>query len=97
MGYRGGGGGRRNDIGMELNTNINWDLSKLPVFEKNFYHEHPDITAMPEEEASQWRASNEIVCLGKDIPKPVLTFETSPFPGMLIFLFVVSGHLCSQK
>ena len=40
----GGGGGGGGGLGANLRA-INWDLSKLPVFEKNFYYEHPDVTA----------------------------------------------------
>jgi len=43
--------------------------------------EHPDITAMSDEEVRKWREKHEIVVTGKDIPKPVTSFATSPFPG----------------
>jgi ATP-dependent RNA helicase DDX5/DBP2 len=42
-GGHGGGFGNGGDIGAGLRS-INWDLSKLPVFEKNFYMEHPAVT-----------------------------------------------------
>src|SRR5689334_21941409 len=50
-GYGGRGGGDRMDnLGSGL-SNINWDLSKLPPFEKNFYIEHPNVSATTEEDA----------------------------------------------
>jgi hypothetical protein len=44
--------------------------------------EHPDITKRPAEVDEAWRKSNNIEVFGKNIPKPVMTFPTSPFPGM---------------
>jgi len=49
--------------------NIHWDLSKLPVFEKNFYIEHPAVTKRSEADADSWRRSHEITVQGKGIPK----------------------------
>lgn len=68
----GGGGGRGGDsmggIGANLRS-IHWDLSKLPVFEKNFYIEHPAVTARNEGFSDEWRKSNEITVIGRGIPK----------------------------
>ena len=77
----GGGGGRSNELGQGLRA-IEWDLSKLSHFEKNFYHEHPAVTALTDSEIDAWRAKHQITLHGLNIPKPVLTFETSPFPGI---------------
>ncbi len=73
--------GKRDDIGAQLKS-IHWDLSKLPVFEKNFYIEHPDVRKRSEEDAQVWRRSVDITVVGKGIPKPVLTFEEASMPGM---------------
>ena len=43
--------------------------------------EHPDITARPQSAVDAWRNQNNVMVVGKSIPKPVLDFETSPFPG----------------
>ena len=44
-GYGGGyGGDRMGGLGSGLRT-ANFDLSKLPPFEKNFYVEHPHVSA----------------------------------------------------
>lgn len=78
--YRGGGPSRfgnsygsssndpMNGIGANLKT-ITWDLSKLPVFEKNFYFEHPDVSSRTEASAEQWRKSKNITVVGRGIPK----------------------------
>lgn len=70
---------------------IQWDMNQLIKFEKNFYHvsfllvshsqEHPAVTSMSDEEVERWRRDNEIICQGDNIPKPVLSFDVSPFPG----------------
>ncbi len=63
-----GGSFSNGDVGSRLNE-IQWDLSKLPVFEKNFYIEHPAVRNRSEEEAEQWRRSKNITVIGKGIPK----------------------------
>ena len=68
----GGGGGRFGDsmggLGAGLRR-IDFDLSKLPVFEKNFYIEHPAVSKRDEAEAEQWRKSQDIYVVGQGIPK----------------------------
>lgn len=41
------------------------------------------MTRMSEEEVAKWRHDNQIYCHGQNIPKPVLSFDVSPFPGSL--------------
>lgn len=65
--------------------NINWDLSALPVFEKNFYIEHPAVTARSEADAERWRKEQTISIIGTGIPKPVYTFEEASMPGIVHF------------
>ena len=36
----------------------------MPVFEKNFYHEHPAITARSEDEVERWRKEHSIMIQG---------------------------------
>lgn len=71
------------NLGAGLRT-INWDISKLPVFEKNFYIEHPHVSARHESEAESWRRQHEITVQGKGIPKPVLTFEEASMPEYVL-------------
>jgi len=57
----------------------------LIKFEKDFYTEHPDITAMKEEEADRIRKDKVITIIhGKNVPKPVRTFEEASFPDYVI-------------
>eukprot|EP00884_Botryococcus_braunii_P008998 jgi/Botrbrau1/1809/Bobra.146_1s0007.1 len=90
-GYGGGGGGRfgggfggghsRDLDSIHLNRP---DFSKLPHFEKNFYHEHPAVAARSHDEVAYYRASREIHVDGHDVPKPVSTFEEASFPEYVL-------------
>ncbi len=64
----GGGGGGSYGFGGERNgslgsglRNLNWKDANLPVFEKNFYIEHPDVTKRSEQDAQNWRRNNNII------------------------------------
>lgn len=59
---------KKDSIGQNLQQ-IQWDLSKLPIFEKNFYIEHPAVTSRPESFSDHWRKSKSIIVMGKGIPK----------------------------
>ncbi|TMW64904.1 hypothetical protein Poli38472_009071 [Pythium oligandrum] len=86
-GYGGGdrfGGSGAGALGANLDTNIQWDLEKLPVFEKNFYYEHPDVARRPDSEYEQWKRENDITVFGKNVPKCVLTFEEASFPEYVL-------------
>ena len=54
-----------------------------PPFEKNFYVEHPDVTARSEAEVAAYRARREIHVEGTGVPKPVQSFDEASFPGKL--------------
>ena len=82
-GSSGGFGSGAGGLGAGLRT-ISWDLSKLPVFEKNFYFEHPAVTKRDEAFSDQWRKSKDITVIGNGIPKPVLTFEEASMPEYVL-------------
>lgn len=64
-----------------------------PEFEKNFYHEHPDVAALSQAEAEQYRLQHQIeVTLRKELaPKAVRTFLESSFPDYLVHELESSG------
>eukprot|EP00440_Ansanella_granifera_P013131 gb/GFBE01014269.1/.p1 GENE.gb/GFBE01014269.1/~~gb/GFBE01014269.1/.p1 ORF type:complete len:493 (+),score=87.29 gb/GFBE01014269.1/:1-1479(+) len=83
-----GGGGYGSwdsrDMGAKL-SGIDWNKESLIKFEKDFYQQHPDITAMTEEEAERIRRSKEITIVdGRNIPKPVRSFEEASFPEYVL-------------
>lgn len=82
-GYGGGGGGGYGGGRGDLDS-IHLDrptFDNLPKFEKNFYLEHPAVTARTDEEVEAYRASRQIHVYGEGVPKPVTTFEEASFPG----------------
>ncbi|KAL7446346.1 hypothetical protein ACHAXH_008698 [Discostella pseudostelligera] len=85
-GYGGGGmGGGRGGSNLGNNLgNIDFAQTQLVAFEKDFYIEHPAVTARPESEAAAWRASRQIVVVGSGVPKPCLTFEEASMPEYVL-------------
>ncbi|KAJ7560470.1 hypothetical protein O6H91_04G131300 [Diphasiastrum complanatum] len=59
-------------------------FDNLSPFEKNFYVEHPAVTAMSEEEVASYRRRRQITVHGKNIPKPVRTFEEAYYPDYVL-------------
>lgn len=74
------GGEFANQLGAGLRR-IEWDMSKLPVFEKNFYIEHPDVASRSSAAAEDWRKAIGIIVVGGGVPKPVLSFDEASMPG----------------
>ncbi len=71
------------DFGSNLHS-INWDKESLMNFEKNFYVEHPDVTARSEREIEEYRLKHEMNCFGKNVPKPVFSFAEASFPNYVL-------------
>ncbi|GFN96911.1 ATP-dependent RNA helicase dbp2 [Plakobranchus ocellatus] len=61
-----------------------WDVHKLPKFEKNFYKEHPVVTRRGHHEIQQFYAAQQITVAGKNVPKPVFSFEEGGFPDYVM-------------
>ena len=54
------------------------------VFEKNFYYEHPSVTARTRARIEEFMREREIrVTKGTDVPRCVETFDEASFPGYL--------------
>lgn len=64
-----------------------WNLDELQKFEKNFYREHINVQNRSNEEIEAYRLKKEITIAGKNVPKPVYTFEEAGFPGKLYVVF----------
>lgn len=56
----------------------------MPVFEKNFYIEHPGVAARSDAQGEEWRRSHSISVIGHGIPKPVMTFEEASMPEYVL-------------
>jgi ATP-dependent RNA helicase DDX5/DBP2 len=82
-GYGGGGGDRMSNLGQGLKAQ-NWDLDTLPKFEKAFYKEDDAVAERSQQEVDAFRKEKEITVQGKNIPKPVTTFDEAGFPGYVM-------------
>ncbi|KAL1897088.1 ATP-dependent RNA helicase dbp2 [Sporothrix stenoceras] len=82
-GYGGGGGDRMSALGANLHKQ-EWDLDALPKFEKSFYKEHPSVAERSAGEVEKFRREHSIAVTGKDVPKPVETFDEAGFPRYVI-------------
>ncbi|OJJ46707.1 hypothetical protein ASPZODRAFT_117424 [Penicilliopsis zonata CBS 506.65] len=82
-GYGGGSGDRMSNLGAGL-KNQEWDLSTLPKFEKSFYKEHENVTNRTSREIDEFRKKHEMVVQGKDVPRPVETFDEAGFPQYVL-------------
>ncbi|CAD7952773.1 unnamed protein product [Amoebophrya sp. A25] len=79
-----GGGDRMGQLGSRLNMHMNWQQQSLIKFEKNFYREHPNVTALSEQDVRRYREEKQInIVFGHHVPKPIRTFEEAPFPQHL--------------
>ncbi|KAM0348658.1 hypothetical protein ACHAPU_004093 [Fusarium lateritium] len=83
-GFGGGGGGfgggdRMGALGAGL-KNQEWDFNSLPKFEKSFYKEHPDVAGRSDEDVEAFRKKHQMTIAGKEIPRPVETFDEAGFP-----------------
>lgn len=63
---------------------ISTDLDALPKFEKSFYKEDPAVTNRSEAEVAQFRKEKEITVQGKQVPRPVTTFDEAGFPAYVM-------------
>ncbi|KAE8403635.1 ATP-dependent RNA helicase dbp2 [Aspergillus pseudonomiae] len=60
------------------------DLDSLPKFEKSFYKEHPDVASRSQRDVDDFRKKFEMSVQGKNIPRPVETFDEAGFPQYVL-------------
>lgn len=60
------------------------DYDSMPKFEKSFYKEHPDVTNRSQREVDEFRKSHEMSVHGKDVPRPVESFDEASFPQYVL-------------
>ncbi|EAS29148.3 ATP-dependent RNA helicase DBP2 [Coccidioides immitis RS] len=85
VGSHGGGhhGDRMSNLGSGLKQQ-EWDLNALPKFEKHFYKEHPNVTNRSAQDVEAFRKEHEMTVYGKNVPRPVETFDEAGFPQYVI-------------
>ncbi|GKC51877.1 DEAD-box ATP-dependent RNA helicase 20, partial [Tanacetum coccineum] len=67
------------------------DLDGLTPFEKNFYVESENVAKMTEKEVEEYRTKREITVEGRDVPKPIKTFNDARFPEYVMQEIVKAG------
>ncbi|KAF8451287.1 P-loop containing nucleoside triphosphate hydrolase protein [Terfezia claveryi] len=82
--YGGGGGGdRMSNLGQGLKKQV-WDLDSLPRFEKSFYKEAEAVRSRSQAEVDAFRVEKQMRVQGRDVPKPVTTFDEAGFPSYVM-------------
>eukprot|EP01025_Chloroclados_australasicus_P047665 TRINITY_DN5372_c1_g1_i2.p1 TRINITY_DN5372_c1_g1~~TRINITY_DN5372_c1_g1_i2.p1 ORF type:complete len:581 (+),score=79.50 TRINITY_DN5372_c1_g1_i2:82-1824(+) len=80
----GGGGGQKRKRDFDDVVLPAADFSNLPVFEKNFYVEHPAVAQRPYQMVAQYRTLKQIHVYGDGVPSPVTNFEEASFPDYVL-------------
>ncbi|GAB2293383.1 hypothetical protein Dimus_027582 [Dionaea muscipula] len=99
-GFGGGSYGGGDKAGMtprrdhvDLGSPRKLDLDGLTPFKKNFYVESKEVAAMTEREVEDYRRQREITVEGRDVPKPVKSFEDAAFPDYVMEEIKKSGFV----
>ena len=56
----------------------------MPKFDKSFYKENPEVTHRSENDVTKFRVKHQITVHGRDVPRPVETFDEAGFPGYVM-------------
>lgn len=78
------------DLGKNLHD-IDWSQFSLTEFKKDFYVEHPTVTARSQEEINAFREKFNINLRGRGIPRPVTSFEEANFPEYIMDMVANAG------
>ncbi|XP_014671389.1 PREDICTED: probable ATP-dependent RNA helicase DDX5 isoform X1 [Priapulus caudatus] len=84
------GGQKSGDPGANLRK-PKWDLARLPKFEKDFYKEHPNVTARTQDEILAYYREKQITLRGRDLPRPVFHFEEACVPDYVMEVIRAQG------
>ena len=63
---------------------VNWDASTLSRFEKSFYKEDAEVSHRPQSAVDAWRRENQTTVAGRNVPRPVETFDEAGFPEYVL-------------
>merc|ERR1712137_279655 len=85
------GGSSSADFGSKLRA-VDWSQEQLSHFEKNFYVEHPKVTAQSAGDSDRIRSESQIsIIKGHNVPKPVTEFEYASFPDYVMQSLMAAG------
>lgn len=85
-------GAKQSELGDKLRK-PHWDLSHLPPFQKNFYQEHPRASMRREDEVEHFRLMRGITVSGRNVPRPIFTFEECPFNPIIMATLQQQGFV----
>lgn len=68
------------------------DLTSLPRFEKSFYKEAESVKNRTPAEIEAFRAEKQMRVAGRDVPKPIMTFDEAGFPSKFAPLIIKTEH-----
>ncbi|EIW57832.1 DEAD-domain-containing protein [Trametes versicolor FP-101664 SS1] len=78
------------NLGGGLHT-VDWSSQKLAHFEKNFYVEDKRVSSRSDREIEEFRRLKEMKVQGRDIPRPVTSFEEIGFPDYIMSTIRAQG------
>lgn len=67
------------------------DFSGLEPFKRDFYKEHPEVAALSSDEVNNFRKEHKMVLQGRDVPKPLKSFNHAAFGQSIINKFAKDG------
>lgn len=62
----------------------NWDMTSLPLIQKDLYIPHSNVLNRTPDEISKYHAGKEITVKGNNTPSPIQAFEESNFPDYVM-------------
>ena len=68
---------------------VDWNSCSLNELVKNVYKEHQSVSTREQAVIDDWLKRNEVSIIGKDIPRPIFSFEESAFNGIILLLNII--------
>ncbi|KAL5529529.1 DBP2_1 [Sanghuangporus baumii] len=90
FGGYGGGYDKQSTLGSHLHS-IDWGKQQLTKFEKNFYIEDKRVSARSDKEVQDFRRDKQIIVSGRNVPKPIFSFDETGFPEYLMATISAQG------
>jgi superfamily II DNA/RNA helicase len=82
---------RRNRSIDDIQLDPRDEKSQTMKFEKKFYNEHEKTKQLTEKEVNDFRLKHDIKVFGKNVPKPVISFEATNFPKYILDVIKKDG------
>jgi len=68
------------------------ELPPLPAVTRGFYLEHPDVTALTDEQVEEERHRHAIAVYGEAVPNPISSFVQASLPPYLLETLLSAGY-----